>query len=159
MRALQIAATGMSAQQMRVEVISNNLANMSTTGYNARRAEFADLMYQQATRPGTITAIIVFMGQAKDSAGVISVAAAISRVICRRASANSSPTMAEVLRIETSAVAAMTSRITAVRIAAILAFSERLRSACGMVRFVSASKSAPKAPTPPSRRAGWRGLA
>lgn len=56
MRALQIAATGMSAQQMRVEVISNNLANMSTTGYNPRRAEFADLMYQQATRPGTITA-------------------------------------------------------------------------------------------------------
>ncbi len=32
MRALDIAATGMSAQQMRVEVISNNLANMSTTG-------------------------------------------------------------------------------------------------------------------------------
>ncbi|WP_126978941.1 flagellar basal-body rod protein FlgG [Frigidibacter oleivorans] len=56
MRALQIAATGMSAQQMRVEVISNNLANMSTTGYNARRAEFADLHYQQASRPGSITA-------------------------------------------------------------------------------------------------------
>jgi flagellar basal-body rod protein FlgG len=56
MRALQIAATGMSAQQMRVEVISNNLANMSTTGYNARRAEFADLHYQQVTRPGTISA-------------------------------------------------------------------------------------------------------
>ncbi|MFZ5709232.1 MAG: flagellar basal-body rod protein FlgG [Pseudomonadota bacterium] len=56
MRALQIAATGMSAQQMRVEVISNNLANMSTTGYNARRAEFADLLYQQVTRPGTISA-------------------------------------------------------------------------------------------------------
>lgn len=56
MRALQIAATGMSAQQMRVEVISNNLANMSTTGYNARRAEFADLHYQQLTRPGTIGA-------------------------------------------------------------------------------------------------------
>src|SRR5690606_7722973 len=56
MRALQIAATGMSAQQMRVEVISNNLANMSTTGYNARRAEFADLQYQQAARPGTLTA-------------------------------------------------------------------------------------------------------
>ncbi|MCB2135399.1 MAG: flagellar basal-body rod protein FlgG [Rhodobacteraceae bacterium] len=56
MRALQIAATGMSAQQMRVEVISNNLANMSTTGYNARRAEFADLHYQQLTRPGTINA-------------------------------------------------------------------------------------------------------
>ena len=56
MRALQIAATGMSAQQTRVEVISNNLANMSTTGYNARRAEFADLHYQQATRPGSVTA-------------------------------------------------------------------------------------------------------
>lgn len=56
MRALQIAATGMSAQQMRVEVISNNLANMSTTGYNAHRAEFADLHYQQAARPGTINA-------------------------------------------------------------------------------------------------------
>ncbi len=56
MRALQIAATGMAAQQTRVEVISNNLANMSTTGYNARRAEFADLHYQQLTRPGTITA-------------------------------------------------------------------------------------------------------
>ncbi len=56
MRALQIAATGMSAQQTRVEVISNNLANMSTTAYNARRAEFADLAYQQVTRPGTVTA-------------------------------------------------------------------------------------------------------
>ncbi|WP_134725306.1 flagellar basal-body rod protein FlgG [Paracoccus luteus] len=55
MRALQIAATGMAAQQSRVEVISNNLANMSTTGYNARRAEFADLAYQQAQRPGTIS--------------------------------------------------------------------------------------------------------
>ncbi|MFA5539034.1 MAG: flagellar basal body protein, partial [Gemmobacter sp.] len=41
MKALQIAATGMAAQQMRVDVVSNNLANMSTTGYNARRAEFA----------------------------------------------------------------------------------------------------------------------
>jgi len=56
MRALQIAATGMTAQQMRVEVVSNNLANMNTTGYNARRAEFADLHYQQLTRAGTISA-------------------------------------------------------------------------------------------------------
>lgn len=56
MRALNIAATGMAAQQMRVEVISNNLANMSTTGYNARRAEFSDLHYQQFMRPGTINA-------------------------------------------------------------------------------------------------------
>ncbi len=56
MRALKIAATGMSAQQLRVETISNNLSNMSTTGYNARRAEFADLHYQQMARPGTINA-------------------------------------------------------------------------------------------------------
>jgi flagellar basal-body rod protein FlgG len=56
MRILKIAATGMAAQQMRVETISNNLANMSTTGYNARRAEFADLHYQQLTRAGTISA-------------------------------------------------------------------------------------------------------
>jgi flagellar basal-body rod protein FlgG len=55
MRALKIAATGMSAQQMRVETISNNLANMSTTGYNARRAEFADLHYQQMARAGTVS--------------------------------------------------------------------------------------------------------
>ena len=56
MSSLDIAATGMLAQQYNVEVTSNNLANMSTTGYNARRAEFADLHYQQATRPGTINA-------------------------------------------------------------------------------------------------------
>ena len=56
MRVLKIAATGMAAQQMRVETISNNLANMSTTGYNARRAEFADLHYQQLARAGTINA-------------------------------------------------------------------------------------------------------
>ncbi|MEM7710133.1 MAG: flagellar hook-basal body complex protein, partial [Pseudomonadota bacterium] len=65
MRALNIAATGMAAQQTRVEVISNNLANMNTTGYNARRAEFADLHYEQATRAGTInsaTGVIVPAG-------------------------------------------------------------------------------------------------
>ncbi len=56
MKALYIAATGMSAQAMRVDVVSNNLANMSTTGYNARRADFADLHYQQIARPGTVTA-------------------------------------------------------------------------------------------------------
>ncbi|MEM7508261.1 MAG: flagellar basal-body rod protein FlgG [Pseudomonadota bacterium] len=56
MRALDIAATGMEAQQMRVEVVSNNLANMNTTAYNARRAEFADLHYQQVRQPGTVNA-------------------------------------------------------------------------------------------------------
>ena len=56
MKSLQIAATGMSAQQMRVDTIANNLANMSTTGYNARRADFADLHYQQFARAGSISA-------------------------------------------------------------------------------------------------------
>lgn len=56
MNALQIAASGMSAQQMRVDVVANNLANMSTTGYNPRRADFADLHYQQLARPGTVSA-------------------------------------------------------------------------------------------------------
>jgi flagellar basal-body rod protein FlgG len=55
MNALQIAASGMSAQQMKVDVVSNNLANMSTTAYNARRADFADLMYQQVQKPGVIS--------------------------------------------------------------------------------------------------------
>lgn len=56
MNALQIAASGMSAQQMRVDVVSNNLANMSTTGYNARRADFSDLHYQQLAKPGSVSA-------------------------------------------------------------------------------------------------------
>ncbi|MEI6800523.1 MAG: flagellar basal-body rod protein FlgG [Pseudomonadota bacterium] len=55
MNALQIAASGMSAQQMKVDVVSNNLANMSTTAYNTRRADFADLMYQQVQQPGVIS--------------------------------------------------------------------------------------------------------
>ncbi len=55
MRALKIAATGMLAQQMRVETISNNLANMNTTAYNARKAEFADLHYQQMARQARST--------------------------------------------------------------------------------------------------------
>jgi flagellar basal-body rod protein FlgG len=56
MKALQIAASGMAAQQMKVDVVSNNLANMSTTGYNPRRADFADLTYQQMARPGSVSA-------------------------------------------------------------------------------------------------------
>ena len=46
MRALSIAATGMSAQQLNVEVIANNIANINTTGYKRSRAEFTDLLYQ-----------------------------------------------------------------------------------------------------------------
>jgi flagellar basal-body rod protein FlgG len=55
MKALQIAATGMLAQQTRVSVISNNIANVDTTAYNARRAEFADLLYQQEKRAGAVS--------------------------------------------------------------------------------------------------------
>lgn len=52
MRSLSIGATGMYAQQMNVEVISNNIANMSTTGYKRQRPEFQDLLYQNLRRPG-----------------------------------------------------------------------------------------------------------
>jgi flagellar basal-body rod protein FlgG len=53
MRALDIAGTGMQAQQTNVEVISNNIANMTTTGFKRRRAEFQDLIYQNLRRVGT----------------------------------------------------------------------------------------------------------
>ncbi|WP_320143809.1 flagellar basal-body rod protein FlgG [uncultured Cohaesibacter sp.] len=46
MKALAIAATGMSAQQLNVEVIANNISNMNTTGFKRARAEFTDLLYQ-----------------------------------------------------------------------------------------------------------------
>lgn len=46
MRALMVAATGMNAQQLNVEVIANNVANINTTAYKRARAEFTDLLYQ-----------------------------------------------------------------------------------------------------------------
>jgi flagellar basal-body rod protein FlgG len=52
MRSLSVAATGMMAQQLNVEVISNNLANMTTTGFKRRRPEFQDLLYQSQRRIG-----------------------------------------------------------------------------------------------------------
>lgn len=55
MRSMNIAATGMLAQQLNVEVISNNIANMSTTGFKRQRAEFQDLIYQNLERPGSAT--------------------------------------------------------------------------------------------------------
>lgn len=54
MNALKIAATGMAAQQMRVDVIAHNIANMSTTAYAARSVEFADLLYVQELTPGAL---------------------------------------------------------------------------------------------------------
>ena len=53
MRSLNIGATGMLAQQLNVEVISNNIANMNTTGYKRQRAEFQDLLYQNLRRVGS----------------------------------------------------------------------------------------------------------
>ncbi|MAH84598.1 MAG: flagellar basal-body rod protein FlgG [Rhodospirillaceae bacterium TMED8] len=53
MRSLDIAATGMLAQQRNVEVVSNNLANMNTTAFQRRRSEFHDLIYQDLRRVGT----------------------------------------------------------------------------------------------------------
>ncbi len=53
MRSLNIAATGMLAQQLNVEVISNNIANMNTTGFKRQRAEFQDLLYQDQERVGS----------------------------------------------------------------------------------------------------------
>lgn len=53
MRSLNIGATGMLAQQTNVEVISNNIANLNTTGYKRQRAEFGDLLYQNLRRSGT----------------------------------------------------------------------------------------------------------
>lgn len=53
MRSLNIAATGMLAQQLNVEVISNNIANMNTTSFKRQRAEFQDLLYQNQERVGS----------------------------------------------------------------------------------------------------------
>lgn len=52
MLSLDIAATGMLAQQLNVDVISNNIANMTTTGFKRQRAQFQDLIYQNKVRPG-----------------------------------------------------------------------------------------------------------
>ena len=55
MRALNTAATGMMAQELNVQVIANNIANMRTTGYKRQRAEFQDMLYEHVRRIGTQT--------------------------------------------------------------------------------------------------------
>ena len=52
MRALFTAATGMAAQELSVQVISNNIANMRTTGFKKQRAAFQDLIYEHVQRVG-----------------------------------------------------------------------------------------------------------
>src|SRR5258708_8338589 len=69
MRALHTAATGMAAQELNVQVISNNIANLRTTGYKKQRVAFQDLIYDhvcrvgaQASDQGTILPVGVDLG-------------------------------------------------------------------------------------------------
>jgi flagellar basal-body rod protein FlgG len=55
LKSLNTAATGMAAQQTNMEVIANNIANVSTNGFKRSRAEFEDLMYQTQKEPGAMT--------------------------------------------------------------------------------------------------------
>jgi len=80
MRSLTTAATGMLAQQLNVEVISNNIANLSTSGYKRKRAEFQDLLYQSMERVGSrssdngdITPAGVQIGVGVEAAAVYSI--------------------------------------------------------------------------------------
>jgi flagellar basal-body rod protein FlgG len=57
LKALNTAATGMQAQQTNMDVIANNLSNVSTTGFKKSRAEFEDLMYQTQKEPGAVTGL------------------------------------------------------------------------------------------------------
>jgi flagellar basal-body rod protein FlgG len=77
MRALNIAATGMLAQELNVEVISNNIANLNTTAFKRQRAEFQDLLYQTERRvgatssdSGTIVPVGVQIGSGVKAAAV-----------------------------------------------------------------------------------------
>ena len=54
-RALYTSATGMQAQETNIDTISNNLANVNTTGFKKSRAEFQDLIYQYLVEPGAPT--------------------------------------------------------------------------------------------------------
>ncbi len=62
MKSLTTAATGMFAQQINIDVIANNIANVTTTGFKRSRSEFADLLYQDLRRVGT---------QSSDSATIV----------------------------------------------------------------------------------------
>jgi len=64
MRALYTAASGMEAQQYNMDTISNNLANVNTTGFRRNEARFQDLVYQQLRAPGApVGASVVPVGQ------------------------------------------------------------------------------------------------
>lgn len=57
LKSLSTASTGMAAQQTNMDVIANNLANVSTTGFKKSRAEFEDLMYQATKEPGAASGL------------------------------------------------------------------------------------------------------
>ncbi|MBO9428645.1 flagellar basal-body rod protein FlgG [Sulfitobacter sp. R18_1] len=80
MRSLSIAATGMMAQQINVDTISNNIANMNTTGFKKMRPEFQDLLYQSHQRQGALTSeegtvkpVGVDVGLGVQAAGIVRV--------------------------------------------------------------------------------------
>ncbi len=76
LKALYAASTGMDAQQVRIENISNNLSNLNTIGYKASRESFEDLMYDQIKTPGlnnstnTIAPVGIQMGHGTKLVGV-----------------------------------------------------------------------------------------
>ena len=80
MRSLNIAATGMLAQQLNVEVISNNIANMNTTAFKRQRAEFQDLLYQDQERVGSASSDTGTIVPAGIQIGVGVKAAAVYRI-------------------------------------------------------------------------------
>jgi flagellar basal-body rod protein FlgG len=78
LRALHIASTGMDAQQRKMDVTSNNLANVNTTAFKRGRAEFQDLLYQTIKAPGTAT------GQGTNSPSGIQVGLGVRHVSTSR---------------------------------------------------------------------------
>ena len=81
MRSLNIASTGMLAQQLNVEVISNNIANLNTTAFKSQRADFQDLLYQndrsvgtQSSDTGTLVPVGVQVGSGVKAAAVYRIA-------------------------------------------------------------------------------------
>ena len=60
-RAIRTAASGMKAQEVRVDVISNNLANVNTSGFKKTQAQFQDLLYQTLRPAG----VVEYEGQSK----------------------------------------------------------------------------------------------
>ncbi|HCI47484.1 MAG TPA: flagellar basal-body rod protein FlgG [Rhodospirillaceae bacterium] len=81
MQALNTAATGMLAQQLNVEVMSNNIANLTTTGFKRQRAEFQDLLYLNVRRPGATSSDIGTVVPSGIQVGVGVRAGAVYRIL------------------------------------------------------------------------------